>query len=308
MQINRIQDGPLGQSSKRTLSMASQAPSPQYICSVCESPLIATKRHCPTCKNDAGVPNVRACRTDENLKALVARFETAKSLSTTNGVTKEFLDFEDLLKKESNVIISMSARMARNLFEDPKLVYLNYETLVKASVRNPANLENDQHRCAVGAILFGNYAKKIVYGTLSLTENGLPTYGNVHCQLRHVAIDKRTSFLETNSFKFIQEHGILPGKSLPVGYMACWDDRHRLVLAKLARRLSTGQTKSDWQEMLIQTDGQNRQNDDFVEAHIYESFDQNAIESFKVNPDKKLNRHDKLDLDILISKFGGNAK
>jgi hypothetical protein len=85
--------------------------------------------------------------------------------------------------------------------------------------------------------------------------------------------------------------------------MACWRERHSLVLAKLADRLSTGQGKSDWQAILIQSDGQNRENDDFVEAHIYEGFDRNAVESMLASTGKKLSREERLDLDIAMQEF-----
>ena len=275
----------------------------QDICSVCDAPLSATSRDCPTCRADAGAPNVRRCRTTENLKALDLRFDDARTQATTIGCSKVFCTLSDLIEKKSGVVVSMPAGVARKLFEDTKSLYANYEQLVGGNVRRSAGLNNDQHRCAVGGLLFGSYANSIIYGALSLTEAGLPTYGTVHCRLRSITIDKRTSFLETNSFKFIQDHGIIPGSKLPLGYMACWKNRHYLVLAKLAIHLSAEQTESDWQAILIQSDGNDRKNDSFVEAHIFENFDRNAIESLTASTGKKLSREEKLDMDIAISKF-----
>jgi hypothetical protein len=216
---------------------------------------------------------------------------------------KVFGDLESVIKGKSGVVVSMSAGVARNLFEDPNFLYANREQLEGANARKPADSDNDRHRCAAGGLLFGGYANRIVYGALSLTEEGLPTYGDVHCRLRSVTVDKRTSFLETNSYKFIANHGIVPGAKLPVGYMACWRHRHTLVLAKLADLLSTGQTESDWQAILIQSDGKNRKNDNFVEAHIYEGFDRNAIESLAVATGTKLSKSERLDIDLAIYQF-----
>ena len=281
--------------------MVSTVNSLQNICSACGSTLLTTMRHCPTCRADAGAQNVRSCRTDENLEALAERYDTAQSLARTNGCSKEFTALENMVKEKSGVVISMSAGIARKLFEDPNSLYTNYEQLVGAGARKPADSDNDRHRYAVGGVLFGSYADSIVYGALSLSGDGLPNYGTVHCRLRTVAIDKRTSFLETNSYKFIQDHRIVAGDKLPVGYTACWKHRHSLVLAKLADRLSTGQTESDWQAILIESDGKNRLNDSFVEAHIYEGFDRNAIESLVPVREKKLKREEELDMDIAIS-------
>ena len=291
--------------------MASPVLSSQDTCSVCGAPLVAILRHCPTCQTDAGAPNVRRCRTDENLKALTARYDSAQTRASAIGCSKEFSDLADLVENKSGVVVAMPAKVAMALFQDPNSLYTNYEKLVGANVRKPSDPNNDRHRCAVGGLLFGSYANYIIYGVLSLTEEGLPTYGDVHCRLRSVTIDKRTSFLETNSYKFIKDHGIVPGDKLPVGYMACWRHRHSLVLAKLADRLSSGQTESDWQAILIQSDGQNRKNDDFIEAHIYEGFDKNAVELMVASTGKKLSRDERIDLDIAISKFnrlGGKTK
>jgi hypothetical protein len=207
------------------------------------------------------------------------------------------------VKGKSGVVVSMSAGVAMKLFEDPNFLYDSYERLVGANVRKSATPDNDRHRCAVGALLFGSYADRIVYGALSLTEKGLPTYGDIHCRLRSVTIDERTSFLETNSYRFVREHSIIPGDKLPAGYTACWEYRHLLVLAKMADRLSTGQGESDWQAILIQSDGQNRENDDFVEAHIYEGFDRNAIESAVATTGKKPSKSEKLSIDLALHQF-----
>jgi len=291
--------------------MASPVIGSQDTCPVCGAPLSATLRHCPTCQTDAGAPNVRSCRSDENQKALAARFDGAQSRASVNGCSKEFCTLSDLIEKQSGVVISMSAGMARHLLENPNVLYTNYDQLVGANARKPAGSDNDRHRCAVGGLLFGNYANMIIYGALSLAEEGLPTYGDVHCRLRSVTIDKRTSFLETNSYRFVKDHTVVAGNKLPAGYRACWEYRHHLVLAKLAGRLSTGQTESDWQAILIHSDGQNRKNDDFVEAHIYEGFDRNAIELVTPAIGKNLSRAERLDLDLAMDQFkrlGGKTK
>jgi hypothetical protein len=71
----------------------------------------------------------------------------------------------------------------------------------------------------------------------------------------------------------------------------------------VASLLSTGQSEPDWQAILIQADGKDRNNDDFVEAHIFEGFDKNAIESMVEVPDKKLSKGERLDRDLAISEF-----
>jgi len=231
--------------------------------------------------------------------------EVSRNRIAEKGCSKEFSALEAAVKEKSAVVVSMPAGMARRLFDDPKSLYTNYERLLGANARKPAESNNDRHRCAVAALLFGSYADRIVYGVLSLTEEGLPTYGDVYCTLRSITIDNRVSFLETNSYRFVKDHGISAGDKLPLGHMACWKRRHILALAKLADRLTAAQTESDWQAILVHSDGQNRESDDFVEAHIYEGFDWRAVESMAAVPDKKLTREIGLDLEIALSKFKG---
>jgi len=283
--------------------MAFSTLNPGDTCSECNATLSAARRHCPTCRADAGAPNVRVCRSDENLNALVARYDASRDQASALGCSMEFSDLEAIVEKKSGVVVSMPAVVARNLLDDPNFIYTNYDRLVGAHARRPAESDNDRHRCAVGGQLFGSYADHIVYGVLSLTKDGICTYGDAHCRLRSVTIEKRTSFLEVNSYRFIKDHCINPGDTLPIGYRACWKHRNKLVLAKLSNRLSAGQTESDWQALLIQSDNQSRENDDFVEAHIYEGFDKNAIESFVAVTGKKLSKSEKLDIDLAMQLF-----
>ena len=95
--------------------MASPVIGSQDTCSVCGVPLSATFRHCPTCRSDAGAPNVRRCRTDENLKALAARFDDAQARSSASGCAKEFSDLADMVENKSGVVVAMPAGVAKSL-------------------------------------------------------------------------------------------------------------------------------------------------------------------------------------------------
>lgn len=277
-------------------------------CTKCGAKLSATLRNCPTCKKDAGAPNVRESLSESNIKSLTERFNEAQSKSVVNQLTDEFEGLRALIHDKSGVVISVPASLARKLFEDPKTLYVNYERLVGSGSRKPADPKDDKQRCAIGGLIFGSYAKDIVYGALSLTNEGLPTYGDAYCRLWSVTIDDRTSFLEKNSFSFVQDHKLTVKDSVPDGYRACWKRRDLLVLSKLHNKLSSGQDEQDWQSILIQSDGQDRANDDFVEAHIFESFDCYAIEHITPVPNAKLDRADTIDLKLAMSEFKKRTK
>ncbi len=291
--------------------MTSLATDEEVVCSNCGTSISAALRFCTACQNDAGVPNVRACGSTKNRKALKKRFDAAKELASVNECSTEFSRFSSLVESESGVVVSMPPGVARSLLEDPSYIYQNYERLVGNNIRRPARAEDDRCRFSVSSLLFGAYADKIIYGVLSLTTEGLPTYGDIHFRLREVTVAKRTSFLETNSYKFVETHGVNPSVKIPAGYRASWSDRHMLVLAKLADRLSEGQCKDSWQQILIESDGKDRGADEFLEAHIYEGFDRNAIESMEDSSDEDLSRGARIDRDVAIAefkKFSGNTK
>lgn len=276
---------------------------PEGPCFDCGAELVPAERHCPTCKADAGAPNVRQCHTSENIKALADRYDTAREQASRAGCLREFEALENILKQKSGVVVSMSPGVARGLLEDPRKLYSNYEQLVGAHVRKPSATEDDRTRCAVGGQLFGSYADHIIYGALSLTESGLATYGEVYCRLRDSAVAKRTSFLETNSYRFVQMHQLTAGGKIHEGSIGCWLQRHQLALAKVVDSLRLGQVESVWQDILICSDGKNRAKDEFIEAHTYEGFDRNAIESLVPASGVHLSRNEQLDLDVAMDVF-----
>lgn len=279
--------------------MASAIQASSEKCSKCDAILSSSLRYCPTCQSDAGTPNVRLSRTQDNLDALQERFTKAQKKAVSNLCSKEFTELKKAIVNKSGVVITLPVEVAYNLINDPRLMYVNHERLVGAGVRTPASFSDDQQRYAVGGRIFGSYADSICYGALSLTNEGLPTYGQVYCKMRSVTIEDRTTFLEMNSYPFVDAYG----SNLPLGYMACWENRHFLVMAKLVDRLSPGQTESDWQAILVESDGQNRQNDNFIEAHIFEVFNMHSIESVESTPGKKLSKVQNLQLDLVISTF-----
>lgn len=272
-------------------------------CPQCNSWLPDSDRYCLTCRHDVGSPNVRSAGSQSERSALKKRFEAAKRKARSRKLEQPFNNCRDTIDKNSSVVVAMPAAVARKLAEDPRELYVNIEKLVGAGVRCPPAPQDDRHRCAVTGFLFGSYGPKITYGVLSLNDEGLPTYGRVFCRLRNVAIQNRTSFLEENSFTFVRKHNLRLHSSIPEGYRAVWQNRHQLALAKISESLTTASGVSAWQKLLVYSDGKTRANDDFIEAHIYDSFDIGAVERMVVANTKGMSRNEKIDAKLAIERF-----
>jgi hypothetical protein len=127
-------------------------------------------------------------------------------------------------------------------------------------------------------MLFGGYGDKIVYGALSLDGRGLKSYGAYALVLREVAVARRSSILCDNGFDFVERHKLRPGDQIPLGYRSAWDNKHELAVAKVEQIFDSNTQDADFPRILM-FQGVNRSQDDFMEVHIYGTFDHDAIES-----------------------------
>ena len=270
------------------------------MCPRCKTRINDLLRICPTCGADWGFPNVRAAEKER--VELLKRHTKASAAAAQRGCDREFHSLLGAVKSSAHVVLAVPPLFARNLLGDRASVYQNYERLVSAGARVPAELPNDTKRCAVGALLFGSYAHEIRYGALSLNGSGLWTYGKAILKLKDVAIDSRVSFLETNSFNFIENHKPGPGQRLPMGYRSTWADKQYLAGAKLQPYIKAGQTATDWAPMLIQT-GKSRAADEFIEAHIFGPFTAEAVQEIGSAPDKELTRDERIDIKAARAVF-----
>lgn len=139
---------------------------------------------------------------------------------------------------------------------------------VKGQLRKPAEFESDRHRLTVEGVMFGSYGENIRYAALSLDGAGLRSYGSYSLRFREVAINRRATLLEENSYVFVEKHGMTAGKEIPSGYRSTWEEREKLALAKLAQRITPASSEGDFPGILLFSEGDYK-TDDFIEIHIY---------------------------------------
>jgi len=249
-----------------------------------------------------GAPNVRAAEEKSERDCLQKRVETVIARAKAESRVRAVTGFRKAVDNDSYVVVNMHASFARSMLEDPRKVYKGYEKLVGEGIRMPAAGVNDRNRFAVSGLLFGSYGANIVYGALSLSDQGLLTYGDVACRLRTESIKDRTSFLETNSYNFTKLHKMLPGRPIPGGFRATWTTRADLAVAKLGDRIENKSSTKEWKSLLVQCDAKNRQDDEFIEAHIYDDFNVDAVESINVST-SSADKYVRMDTRICAERF-----
>ncbi len=263
-------------------------------CNARTSPHLA---NCPSCRHDLGAPNVRACDTTTESNALGERWENAKEEACRQGLEREYMALGAFVRESGGVVVTMKAGFARAFLQDESSLYTNYESLVGAAARKPSAF--DTQRTAVGGILFGSYAEKILYGVLSTDGSGPASYGEVHMRLREVSIGLRTSFLERNSFHFVDQRQLRPGMTIPPGHRAKWDNRDQLAAVKHLPDLTARDDTDQFSAYLIASDPDDRQSEEFIEAHIYDVFDRQAVESIRVATTTPSDRSTRTDLEVI---------
>jgi hypothetical protein len=213
-----------------------------------------------------GFPNRRAAA--EEAAELDKRYNDAVISAGARSVAHHVLELEKLAQ-DAQPVICMSLEIADDLMRSAK--YRNYHHLVDQGVRDPAEKGDDAVRTMVGTRLFPAYFQHIHYAALSPNGRGLTSYGNIALSWKVTEnyLERRISVHEENSYDFFEKHEL--GKrsaTVPVGYAGVWTDRRKVVIAKLAPRL-TGATASATLPSMLLRSATSRSGDDFIEIAVY---------------------------------------
>ena len=196
------------------------------------------------------------------------RYRQARSDGATRKVTTT-LDSLEAVAERSKPVIAMSFEACDGVFRSKK--YINYSQSISVNLRGPARSVDHSDRASVGARLFASYDQHIAYAALSPDGRGLSSYGKVMVSWRVTRdyLQKRMSLLEENSYSFYERHGLgRLGSTPPAGYLSTWDDRAKLVGAKLGPHLTIATDRAKLNTLLLRSEV-NRADDDFVEIMIY---------------------------------------
>jgi hypothetical protein len=220
----------------------------------------------------------------EMISTLERRYVEAYDRARSRGAAAQAGELESAVMN-SHAVVSTSIEMARNLLEKDNALYSGYHLQVRAMVRQAASPENDSMRGAVDSSMYGSAADQITFCALSLDGQGLPSYGRCFLRLRDIAVEYRSTVLEENSYAFMVGRSLI-GSRIPPGYLARWADRAKLAVAKLADRLTSATVPADFPDMILHP-GPRREDDSFLEVHLFGPFNGVAIESVSARINKK---------------------
>ncbi|NOS90175.1 MAG: hypothetical protein HOP34_16860 [Methylococcaceae bacterium] len=251
------------------MSAIELCPNPQ-----CLAEISWVEDRCLSCFQPLAPPNQRLANRDYETDALQQRYQAAVKDAELRGVSYELAGLEQAITDHSLAAINCSVKFLHGFLTDNNPLYANYRQQTESATRKVAELNNDRQRVGTEGILYGSLAAHISYAALTVDKKGLISYGNCVMLLKDLTMANKATVLDENSYDFVRRHKILPGDRPPAGYWASWHNRHRLAIAKLAEKVKLG--SKDYAALLLKSNG-NRAEDEFIEVHIYGSFDKQAI-------------------------------
>jgi hypothetical protein len=232
---------------------------------------------CRVCGEFHSYPNVRKARDER--EALLRLYADAMGQAERSGLRGQAARLEKIGLK-SRVVVNTDLDTIVFLAQDVRKNYAPYLRQVAAGVRKPAQEQHHRDRRVVDSALFPGYEDKIVFGALTGGWLGLRNYGKVAMFLKEAVAQKRVSLLIENSFKVFDKH-FKWGRPFPSGYRAVWDDRSRLIVVKLTERLKANATEDELGGLILRQ-GASREKDEFIEVHIFDTFDLRAVECVRL--------------------------
>jgi hypothetical protein len=218
---------------------------------------------------------------------LEQRYTLAHTEATHRGTDDHLKNFERAVEK-SFAVIARSVNELQRLATSDNEIYATYYQLIRAEVRSMSNDKWSRLRAIADEALFPNNKEHIRFAALSLNNFGLTNYGACSIVLRTELIAHRASLFEENSIIFMKRHEIPLSRAftLPRGYRATWEDRGKLCVAKLYKKIGPHTPVTKYADVLLR-EGKTTTSDNFVEVHIWGPMTARTIEQVTINEGSK---------------------
>lgn len=251
--------------------------------------------------------NVNLAGLPEAQTALDKRYQDALQESKKSGTFDKVKAFEAHVQSNGKAVINLDVKILEEIIRGKN--YVNYHKV--KSMYPSKDFEEEGRRIMIDSRFFGNFAEKIVFAALSTDGQGIHAYGNCTITIEEAAITHRTSLLEEDSFRFFEKLE-QKGKKIEYqgaqGFIATWDEKHKLAVAKLANKIDNKDTLTTFSEKLV-AEKSSKDLAQFIELHIFGDFPKEAIEDLTyfdetdLPKDKRLRQKAKIDFVTVKEYF-----
>jgi hypothetical protein len=248
-------------------------------CPKCKRQNSLISKNCVVCDTFLGYPNVNDAKKAEQLSALNKRYDETLLKITDVTQQKRIKDFEDAIETEARAVINIDLDYLENFIVSKNNLYASYGLATAGETREYAKSQFDKERKGVEGFIFGSNAEHIRYAALSLNKSGLKSYADYTLSLKNIAISERGTVFEENSYIVFQKYFNQKDLTLQNGHIASWENKHLLAVVKCSEEI-VKKNKTYFADILLKSTG-DRKTDDFMEVHIFGTFNKESVESVK---------------------------
>ena len=243
-------------------------PTNRRTCTECHYEFADSAERCPHCGRPGLYVNVDRAEQMSERAALDRRYTAAIDNARSQGWEPVLRDFESEVAA-SAAVLARPGHVVQRLLDSDNLIYATYSQELRAGLRLPRGEKWDSLRPIAANMLFGEGGTRIHFAALTLSSQGLGSYGDHFLFFHENMIAHRTSVFEENSGLFAERNwGTSATLEIPLGLRATWQERARLCVAKLVSKLGPGTKRSEFAKILL-SPGKNSDEDEFIEVHIF---------------------------------------
>jgi len=251
-------------------------------CNVCGAEINPPKFKCPKCNGITGITsNVVVSFEDE--KFLEKRYQKCKE-DCDEEKKKKLKKFVKIFKDNLSISINLHSGSLINFLQNERIPYLNLYDNIKAKVEYDPELI--AKRRAMDNLLFGKDCENLIHSAINLGNIGLVSYGAACIFLKlDENVKKNTSFIEQNSFDYINSSSTATNITIPPGIRALWNTVHKLAVVKHQKELKNNSNLSykELSNLILFSDGE-KKNDRFIEALILQPITRKSVSRIIYSP------------------------
>jgi hypothetical protein len=207
------------------------------------------------------------CRAQDDEADLIVRYQEAREKAKSVGKLDLLERFEKRVEALKSICFNIRFERLLNLLSNG--TYINLHDLIRATAPRDYEPEKYHKRLITDLFIFGSNYEQIVFGALNVGNCGLVSYGEYCVILKTDALENRISFLEQNSFRYVDFSQTKLEIEMPEGSRALWHTVSKLCIVKHVERILAANHLDDSQiaDIVLHSIG-HKPSDDFIEAQI----------------------------------------